>query len=158
MPNLIDTNVLVYRHDPRFPEKREVAARLLRNALGTEKIVLPHQALLEFVSVTTRPRSELGGRQLLEPASAYLAVERLLAQFPVVFPTTTVLVTAMRGAATYQLSWYDAHLWAYAEVYGLDELLSEDFQHGRRYGSVRVRNPFLEAADEVNELPALYRS
>jgi len=26
----------------------------------------------------------------------------------------------------------------------LDEILSEDFEHGRLYGSVRVRNPFLE--------------
>ncbi|CAN5313744.1 hypothetical protein BH24PSE2_BH24PSE2_00030 [soil metagenome] len=44
-----------------------------------------------------------------------------------------------QGAAT------DAHLWAYAEAYGLDEILSEDFQHGRQYGSVRIRNPFLTA-------------
>ena len=50
--------------------------------------------------------------------------------------------TALRGAATYQLAWFDAHLWAYAEVYGLREILSEDFEHERRYGTVTVRNPF----------------
>lgn len=33
-------------------------------------------------------------------------------------------------------------MWAYAEVYGLEELVSEDFQHERQYGSVRVVNPF----------------
>jgi predicted nucleic acid-binding protein len=33
-------------------------------------------------------------------------------------------------------------MWAYAEVFGLDELLSEDFQDGRLYGRVRARNPF----------------
>jgi hypothetical protein len=27
--------------------------------------------------------------------------------------------------------------------YELPELLSEHFEHGRRYGTVRVRNPFL---------------
>lgn len=43
----------------------------------------------------------------------------------------------------YQLSWCDAHLWAYAEHYGLAELISEDFQHDRLYGSVRIVNPFL---------------
>ena len=26
------------------------------------------------------------------------------------------------------------------------ELISEDFEHGRLYGSVRARNPFLDAA------------
>jgi len=40
------------------------------------------------------------------------------------------------------LSWFDAHLWAYAEHYGLDEIVSEDFEDGRFYGSVRARNPF----------------
>jgi predicted nucleic acid-binding protein len=44
--------------------------------------------------------------------------------------------------ATYGLSWFDAHLWAYADHYGLDELWSEDFQAGRRYGTVRIVNPF----------------
>lgn len=52
--------------------------------------------------------------------------------------------TAIRGWAAYQLSWFDAHLWAYAQEYGLDELISEDFQHDRLYGTVRAVNPFLE--------------
>jgi len=39
----------------------------------------------------------------------------------------------------------DAHLWAYAEEYGLAELLSEDFPHDRLYGTVRAINPFLDA-------------
>jgi predicted nucleic acid-binding protein len=46
----------------------------------------------------------------------------------------------MRGV---QLNWFDAHLWAYAEHYGLPEILTEDLQHDRLYGSVRVVNPFL---------------
>jgi predicted nucleic acid-binding protein len=50
--------------------------------------------------------------------------------------------TALRGAAAYHLSWFDAHLWAYAEHYGIAQLISEDFEHGRMYGSVRVINPF----------------
>ena len=32
-------------------------------------------------------------------------------------------------------------LWACAEVNGVTELLSEDFEHGRLYGTVRVTNP-----------------
>jgi len=31
----------------------------------------------------------------------------------------------------------------YAEHFGLSVLLSEDFQHDRVYGTVRVINPFL---------------
>ncbi len=62
------------------------------------------------------------------------------------------------GAAAYGLSWSDAHLWAYAEVHGLPEILSEEFEHGRHYGSVRVVDPFLAASGEVGELPAMYEA
>ena len=69
-----------------------------------------------------------------------------MAQFPILYPDANVLRAALRGAAAYDLSWFDAHLWAYAEVHGIEVLLSEDFQHGRLYGTVTVRNPFLAEA------------
>jgi predicted nucleic acid-binding protein len=75
----------------------------------------------------------------------------------VLYPTRDVLVTAMRGAAIYGLPWFDAQIWAIAEVHGLPEILSEDFQHGRHYGRVRAMNPFLMGT-RVHELPALYES
>ena len=64
-------------------------------------------------------------------------------QFSVVYPDDQVLRTALRGMAAYQLNWFDAHMWAYAEAFGFPDLLSEDFQHGRLYGSVRVLDPFI---------------
>jgi predicted nucleic acid-binding protein len=33
-------------------------------------------------------------------------------------------------------------MWAYAERFGLEELVSENLQHGRLYGTVQVVNPF----------------
>jgi hypothetical protein len=60
--------------------------------------------------------------------------EELIAQFVVVYPDGTVL-------RAYQLSWFDAHMWAFAEALGLSELLSEDFEHGRLHGSVLVTTP-----------------
>ncbi len=158
MASLVDTNVLVYAYDPRSPWKQGEAQRLLRAGIDTEPLALPHQAVLEFVAVVSRPREDLGDRPLLSRADACREAEELMAQFSVLYPDSAVLQTALRGCATYQLSWFDAHLWAYAEVHGLDEILSEDFEHGRRYGSVRIRDPFLTAADEVHELPALYES
>jgi predicted nucleic acid-binding protein len=68
--------------------------------------------------------------------------EELLAMFEVSYPNEGVVRTALRGAAAYQLSWFDAHVWAHAEHYGLTELCSEDFQHDRLYGSVRAIDPF----------------
>ena len=45
--------------------------------------------------------------------------------------------------AAYQLGWFDALMWAHAEVFGMSELISEDFQHDLLYGAVRIVNPFL---------------
>jgi predicted nucleic acid-binding protein len=137
---LIDTNILVYRYDPRFPEKQRIATELLRRGIAEDSIRVPHQAVVEFVAVVTRPL--LAGRPLLPPEEARREAEEFLSQFALLYPTEGVLRLALRAAAAYSLSWFDAHLWAYAEHYGLDEILSEDFQHERLYGSVRTINPF----------------
>ena len=141
MASLVDTNILVYRCDPRFPEKRETARALLRQGLLQEVLRIPHQALVEFVSVVTRVGPD--GHSMLSREEALRQAEDMMMEFPILYPDAQVVRTALRGMAAYQLSWFDAHLWAYAEHYGLPEIISEDFEHGRLYGSVRVRNPFL---------------
>ena len=141
MPALVDTNVLVYRFDPRFPRKQEVATELLRRGLVEGQVRIPHQAVVEFVAAVTRPLDD--GRSLLTADEARREAEELLRQFVILYPTETLFRTAIRGWAAYQLGWFDAHLWAYAEEYGLGELVSEDFQHDRLYGAVRAVNPFL---------------
>lgn len=140
MAFLVDTNVLVYRYDPRFPDKQARATALLREGLERGDARVPHQAVVEFIAATTRPLSP-GGVSLLG-SSAPREAEEILNQFPVLYPVDALVRLALRGAAAYGLSWFDAHLWAYAEHYGLPTLYSEDFQHGRTYGTVRVVDPF----------------
>jgi len=137
---LVDTNILVYRVDPRFPLKQAQATELLRQGIADRSLVLPYQALVEFVAATTRPIS--GQASLLTKAEAHREVEDLLAQFEIIYPTENTLRTALRGAALYQMSWFDSLIWAYADERGLDPLWSEDFEDGRLYGRVKVRNPF----------------
>ncbi len=55
MSALVDTNVLVYRYDPRDPGKQRVARGLLREGMNQEILRLPHQAVIEFVQAVTRP-------------------------------------------------------------------------------------------------------
>ena len=138
---LIDTNVLVYRFDARYPEKQTIATEVLRKGIEQDSVRLPHQAIVEFVAAVTRVKAD-DGLPLLSFEDARREAEEFLSQFKVLYPNESVVRTAIRGAAAYQLSWFDAHLWAYAEHYGLREILSEDFQPNRLYGSVRVRDPF----------------
>lgn len=146
MTAIVDTNVLVYRFDPRFPAKQARATELLRTGIADRSIRVPHQALVEFVAATTKSLTPKG-RSLLTPDEARRELEEMLVQFDVVYPDEELVRMAIRGAATYRLSWFDAHMWAYAERFGADTLWSEDFEDGRLYGHVRVRDPFTPQPD-----------
>ena len=100
---------------------------------------VPHQAIVEFVAAETRP---IHGHVNLQQADALREAEELLKQFVVLYPNEAIMREAVRGCAAYPLTWFDAHLWPYAEHYGIPEMLTEDFQHDRLYGSVRAVNPF----------------
>jgi predicted nucleic acid-binding protein len=140
---LVDTNILVYRFDPHFPEKQRRATAALFRGLADHVVRIPHQAVIEFVAAVTRPRRS--GGPLLSVSDALYEAESIVTQFPVIYPNEALVRLALRGAAAYRLSWFDAHLWAYAEHYGLAELWSEDFQHDRMYGTVRAVNPLLDS-------------
>jgi len=139
---LIDTNILVYRFDRRFPEKQRKATALLRRGIVEDSVRVPHQAIVEFIAAVTR---SIRGHAILPQEVALREAEEFLQQFTVVYPNEAVVRGAMRACAAYQLSWFDAHMWSYAEHYGCDEMISEDLQHDRYYGSVRVVNPFVES-------------
>jgi predicted nucleic acid-binding protein len=140
---LADANVLVYAFDFRAQRKQAIARRVLQSGLpgGDRPLTIPHQALIEFVAAVTKPTRQ--GPPLLPPIDAWHEMEMLLSGYPVLYPTDEVLRAAVRGASLHRLSWFDANIWAYAETYGLTEILTEDFKHGRLYGNIRATNPFL---------------
>ena len=141
MTALVDTNVLVYRFDPRDSTKQKVARELLREGIERDTLRVAHQAIVELVQAVTRPLGR-GKVSLLARPDALREAEELLSQFEVLYATGSVVRTAIRAVATYQLGWLDAHMWAYAEHYGLDEILTEDVSDGQLIGTVRIRNPF----------------
>ena len=140
MAALVDTNILVYRFDTRFAGKQKVATEILRRGIIEESVRVPHQAIVEFIAAVTRP---IRGHIILKQADALREAEELLKQFTVLYPNEAIVRNAIRGCAAYQLNWFDAHLWSYAEHYGLSEIITEDLQHDRLYGTVRVVNPFI---------------
>lgn len=127
---------------PPLLDKQAAAIALLRRGIEQDFLRVPHQAVVEFVSAVTKLRGS-EKTAVMSLAEAGREAEELLSQFVILYPNEGVVRTALRGAAAYQLSWYDAHMWAYAEHYGLSELYSEDFEHNRLYGSVRAVNPFV---------------
>lgn len=137
---LVDTNILVYRYDDRYPGKQAVASSVLRAAIAASSLRVPYQALVDFVSATTRVRAD--GRSILPPDEARREAEEMLAIYPILYPNESIVRTALRGVASYKLNWFDANIWACAEHYGCGVLLTEDLQHGRMIGAVMIHNPF----------------
>lgn len=54
MAALVDTSVLVYRFDNRFPQKQKIANDILRDGIRNDTVRVPYQAIVEFAAAVTR--------------------------------------------------------------------------------------------------------
>jgi predicted nucleic acid-binding protein len=128
-----DTNILVYA--TTSDAKKQRAADCLRRG-GLASV----QVLNEFVHVARR-KLRHDWRQ----------IEFALGQFrnsldDVIPVTMNTHISAVSLARDHSLAFYDALIVAAALEAGCDILYSEDMQHGRKFGSLTIVNPFLESA------------
>jgi predicted nucleic acid-binding protein len=133
-----DTNVLVYLFDADSPDKQARAREVLQASLERGVAVVSTQVLQEFFVTVTRKLA----RPLL-PAEAESALRRLM-ELPVVQVDPDLILTAAVSARRDRISFWDALVLATASAADCGEVLSEDLQHGRSFGRVRVVNPFRE--------------
>ena len=139
---LLDTNVLVYAHDPSEPAKQRRAIEVLDRLHLTGTGQLSAQCLGEFFSIVVRTR-----RPLLSPTDAAAQVERLLQAWPVLDITPLVVGEAIRGARIHRLPYWDAQLWATARLNQTRVIFSEDFSAGAVLDGIRFVNPFADDFD-----------
>jgi predicted nucleic acid-binding protein len=132
---LLDTNVLVYAasSEPAEDAKRARAVDLIDSV----SFGVSAQVLQEFYVVATRQ-----AKRKLSPAQALWWLERFM-PFPCVDTDVALVHEAALGAELHQVSYWDAAILAAAERLGAPILYTEDLNHGQKYGSVQVINPFL---------------
>ncbi len=133
---LVDTNVLVYAHDPADRAKRGRAIDLLSSLADARAGCFSAQVLAEFYWTVTR-----GRRPLLTVEEAAEQIDRLCASWPVLAITSSVVAEAAAGARRHRFSYCDAQIWATARLNQVPIVLSEDFADGSRVGGVRFVNP-----------------
>jgi len=133
----LDTNVLVYLFDTSEPVKRQVAARLLGE--HADRLVLSTQVLQEFYVAVTRKL----GKPLPEDEAE--AAVRRLAALDVVPLDTALVLDAVSLSRRHHLAFWDALIVEAALRAGCRVLISEDLQHGRRFDTLVVENPFCAA-------------
>ena len=130
----LDTNVLIYAALGRRDDPRKYA--VAKGIVASEQFGLSGQVLAEFyVSVTRKPDLSLNAGEV----DAWMAV---LGRFPTVSVDGALVATAIACARRFQIHYYDAAIIAAAERLGAGILYTEDLNHGQRYGSVLVQNPF----------------
>jgi len=132
----VDTNVLVYLFDVSAPLKQQRARSLVEAEVAGPSLVISTQVLQEFyVSVT---------RKLAKPLSPIEAEKAAhnLAALHVIELDTDVVLAAIRRSREQKLSLWDALIVEAALEGGCRVVLSEDLQHGRQFGPLRIENPF----------------
>ncbi|HEV2781919.1 MAG TPA: PIN domain-containing protein [Actinophytocola sp.] len=134
----VDTNVLVYAHDPDEGPKHETAVAVLKELWRTGTGVLSTQVLQEFYSVVTRKRPK--------PMAEAEARERVAAygEWCSMNTDPQLIVSASVIDELHSVEWWDALIIEGAMRSGATTLLSENTRDGRRFGLLTVRNPFGE--------------
>jgi predicted nucleic acid-binding protein len=130
----LDTNILVYSVDLDAGGKHDKAIELFTQ-LTPANCVLSLQSLCEFYAAVTR-------KKLMPVADAMAQIDDWQQLFPVVSVKPATLTRAFAAVKRYQLSFWDALLWATIREAGISTLLSEDFQHEQQMDGVRIVNPF----------------
>lgn len=134
---LVDTNILVYAYDRSEGAKRQRAIDVLETVGVAEVGVFSTQILGEFfVTVTRKIPSPLS------TSDASTAVMRYLDSWPIIDISGPMVIEALRGVGQHQMHYYDSLIWAAAKLNQIQEILTEDGQHGRIIEGVRYLNPF----------------
>jgi predicted nucleic acid-binding protein len=134
----LDTNIFVYSFDQGSAVKARKAAELIREALTTQKGVISYQVVQEFFNVALRRFS-----QPMQAADAEQYLSTVFRPLLAVHSSQALYAEALHLHAQSGLSWYDALIVSAAIQARCDLLFTEDLQHGQRFGTLQVRNPFL---------------
>jgi predicted nucleic acid-binding protein len=131
-----DSNIVFYAHDQRDPAKQQLAKDLMELHSADRTLTVSTQVIQEFYTSATRKAG-------LSRTTARTVVEDL-SELNIVTIQLTHILRAMDLERRFQVAFWDALILAAAETCGADVLYTEDLTHGRKYGTVRVVNPFRE--------------
>jgi predicted nucleic acid-binding protein len=137
----VDTNVLVYAADARDPRKQKIAQALMLRLNEAKIGVISTQVLTEYFNTLTG--------KLKLPAEDALNVLDAMRHWRTMTPTANSVFSAAQRCTTHSISIWDSLIVQAALDAKVSVLYSEDMQHGRRFDTLEVINPFLPATSEL---------
>lgn len=130
----IDTNIIIYAHDKKEPQKRKVAFELLESLWNSGiKPVISVQVLQElFVNLNKK----------LKPIEVDEIIE-IYKYWEVVENTLPIFEKAVYIIRKYKFSFWDSLILSSC-IYSKSKIIyTEDLNHGEIIEGVEIRNPFL---------------
>jgi predicted nucleic acid-binding protein len=134
----LDTNIFVYSVTDDDPAKARIATELIRKGLTTHKGAVSYQVVQEFFNLALK---RFERRMNFEDRQEYLA--RVFRPLLKIHSSLALYEEALRLHTANKLQWYDALIVGAARESGCAILYSEDLQHGQKFGSLKIVNPFL---------------
>ena len=130
----LDTNILVYAVDGKYPAKQDVARRIVSSALDSEKFIVSAQVLNEFSNIAIlKLGMEIG------EVRDFISIFRRIRTVSLL-PEWTDRALSIKDA--YRIQFFDSLLLAAAEANGCDEIWTEDLNDGQYYCGIKAVNPF----------------
>jgi predicted nucleic acid-binding protein len=137
----LDTNIFVYSFDRNAVAKSRRAGQLIRTALNTQKGMTSYQVVQEFFNLALQ---RFAKPMKTDEAEIYFST--VFRPLLTVHSSPALYLEAMHLQGRYRLPWYDSLIVAAAIQAQCELLLTEDLQHGQRFGDLRIENPFLSPA------------
>lgn len=134
--SFLDSNILVYTDDSRYPEKKTRAVALYAELRRKRRGALSTQVLQEYFNSATA--------KLAVPADLARRKVQLFARSLLVQVDLALILRAIDFRRLHPMSFWDALIVAAALHANCKVLYSEDLQHSRKYDSLLVVNPFAD--------------
>jgi predicted nucleic acid-binding protein len=146
VPYFLDTNILIYAASKDDARKRKIASSLLEAG----EFGVSAQVLGEFYNTAT-----LKMRDSMTPDQAEAWIG-LLSKQQCAAVNADLVISGIRVARRYGISYWDGAIVAAAEALGARVLYTEDLNNGQAYGTVTAINPFIDSAraESFHEPPA----
>lgn len=136
MKTFVDTNIVLYAYDQSEAEKSPIAREIVSDLWRTREGLLSTQVLQELYMNLTRKL------RVVVPRSKARALVGRYGRWPIHVVTTGDILEAADLEQRHSLSFWDALTIVAAIRGGAERILSEDLQHGRTIGGVRIEDPF----------------
>ena len=131
--NAVDTNILIYVHDPRDANKQEIAAALVSNLIDG---ILIWQVACEYLAASRK--LELLG---YDKSQAYQYIRDLQQVWYTALPTWNIIDRAEELMKRFSLSHWDSMIIAACLEVNVQTLYTEDFGY-EVIDDLKIINPF----------------